>query len=149
MITITVTRKPCSEATIAANVLKHSCGALNIDRSRVGIGETVSGGGANFDAWRSGEGRQDRPPQHGKRQEEHSKGRWPSNLVLGDTSEILDQFPDTKSGGYPPEGNQRSHVSTYSTPNARGERKFTSSEGSAARYFRLVKEDPETSQEES
>lgn len=68
------------------------------------------------------------------------KGRWPANMVLGDTRAILEQFPDTKSGGYPPEGNQRSHVSTYSKPNVRGERKFTSSEGSAARYFRLVQE---------
>lgn len=48
-------------------------------------------------------------------------------------------FPDTKSGGYPAEGGQRSQVSTYGKPTVRGEQKFTGSEGSAARFFYCAK----------
>ena len=55
------------------------------------------------------------------------------------SDEVLAGFPETKSGGYPPEGGQRSQVSTYGKPTARGEQKFTSSEGSAARFFYCAK----------
>jgi site-specific DNA-methyltransferase (adenine-specific) len=36
---ITVARKPLSESSVAANVLKHGTGAINIDATRVGSGE--------------------------------------------------------------------------------------------------------------
>lgn len=36
MIVVTVARKPCTESTVAANVLRHQCGALGIDGTRVG-----------------------------------------------------------------------------------------------------------------
>jgi site-specific DNA-methyltransferase (adenine-specific) len=78
---IVLARKPL-EGTVAANVLKWGTGALNIDGCRVNPGQAVSGGGANFDAWREGEGREDRPEQHGVQQLGHSKGRWPANVVL-------------------------------------------------------------------
>lgn len=39
LVAITLARKPCSEGTVAANVLKHGCGALNIDASRIGYGD--------------------------------------------------------------------------------------------------------------
>ena len=38
MKTIHVLRKPCSEGTVAANVLAHGTGAMNIDGCRVGTG---------------------------------------------------------------------------------------------------------------
>lgn len=60
---------------------------LNIDECRVAPGTPVSGGGNNFDAWRSGEGRDDRPQAHGERSDGHTNGRWPANLVLTHSSE--------------------------------------------------------------
>ena len=78
---IHVLRKPCSESTVAANVLKHGAGALNIDGARVGP-PFVSAGGNNFDAWRSGEDRTDRPSAHGTTESRIAHGRWPANLVL-------------------------------------------------------------------
>jgi len=82
MIVITVARKPLSEASVAANVLKHGTGALNIDASRVGHqtddkrgmrrtqnpqsnGQSMAGEGW----WRGCVSGSD-------------SGRWPANLVL-------------------------------------------------------------------
>ena len=76
-----ILRKPLSEGTVAANVLKHGAGGLNIDASRVGL-PFVSAGGNNFDVWRSGEGREDRPPIHGKPTSTVRSGRWPANVIL-------------------------------------------------------------------
>ena len=45
------------------------------------------------------------------------------------------QSGETTSGGYPPEGGQRSYGTTYGQPNERGEQLFTSSTGTAARFF--------------
>lgn len=73
-----ILRKPLSEGTVAANVLKHGAGGLNIDASRVGL-PFVSAGGNNFDVWRSGE---DRPPIHGKPTSTVRSGRWPANVIL-------------------------------------------------------------------
>lgn len=46
-----------------------------------------------------------------------------------------EQSGERQSGGYPPEGGQRSHNVTYGEPNKRGEQKFTHSSGTAARFF--------------
>ena len=45
------------------------------------------------------------------------------------------QAGERPSGGYPPAGGQRSKVSTYGTPNERGEQRFTHSTGTASRFF--------------
>ena len=44
MIVITVARKPLSEGSVAANVLKHGTGGLNIDGCRVGTDERTNWG---------------------------------------------------------------------------------------------------------
>lgn len=68
-------RKPLTEATVAANVLKHGTGALNIDGCRIGLEPTLRASGANNDgeSWRMGV----RPHVNGS-----EAGRWPANLVL-------------------------------------------------------------------
>lgn len=133
---ITVARKPMG-GTVAANVLEHGTGALNIDACRVPAGgEQPKGSGAR-ESWRAMEGRTDLQPHDGNVTPE--AGRWPANIIHDGSDEVLAQFPETKSGGYPPEGGQRSQVATYGKPTARGEQKFTSSEGSAARFFYCAK----------
>lgn len=47
-----------------------------------------------------------------------------------------------KSGGYPPEGGQRSHVATYGKPTERGAPAFGASEGTASRFFHCFEADP-------
>ena len=72
MKVIHVLRKPCSESTVAANVLKFGTGALNIDATRIGSVESTvrPNGPIGFHGGGSGGiGGSD-------------TGRWPANLVL-------------------------------------------------------------------
>jgi len=150
---ITVARKPLV-GTVAANVLEHGTGALNIDGCRVAHGEDLrTGAGTSWDAMHRNEGRAGedsaervyadagganfamKPGPRGG----DAMGRWPANLIHDGSDEVVAGFPVTKSGGYPPEGGHRSQVSTYGKPTARGEQKFTSSDGSAARFFYCAK----------
>lgn len=85
MITITVTRKPLSEVTVAANVLKHGCGAINIDRSRIGVA---------VETWPTSRSQpRDRTNLYTRKMSgvdvavtvstgQPPSGRWPANLVL-------------------------------------------------------------------
>lgn len=74
---ITVARKPLI-GTVAANVLQHGTGALNIDGCRVPSDESQSRPRGSFphsdDAW--GNGRPNEVSQS------HDAGRWPANLIL-------------------------------------------------------------------
>lgn len=138
---ITVARKPLL-GTVAANVLEHGTGALNIDACRVPVDPEADASQLrtmqrsqrpNGDGWGMSTVSGDTP------QVVRADGRWPANLIHDGSDEVAAQFPETKSGGYPPEGGQRSQVPTYGKPTARGEQKFTSSEGSAARFFYCAK----------
>lgn len=96
---ITVARKALV-GTVAANVLAHGTGALNIDGCRVGT-ETVGWGGAR--------GGSDDPTQSkgrnyrlGEGKARPVEGRWPANLIHDGSDEVLAGFPQTgpsKSGG--------------------------------------------------
>lgn len=82
MIAITVTRKPLGESTVAANVLKHGCGAINIDQSRVGSGQrVVKPTGSRIDR---GEGRDHTRflAWQANLKDKNVEGRWPANLLL-------------------------------------------------------------------
>lgn len=89
---IILVRKPFP-GTVADNVLTWGTGGLNIDGCRIGPGDRILGGGANFDAWRTGEERADRPSQHGKQQSGHDKGRWPANIMHDGSVAVLAGFP--------------------------------------------------------
>jgi site-specific DNA-methyltransferase (adenine-specific) len=100
---IILIRKPCSEKTVAANVLKWGTGALNIDASRI-EGEANRPTGLKKDGSRSqkvGNEGWDRPWKNDERAnrvvgdgEGHTNlGRFPANLVLteGEAVEMLDE----------------------------------------------------------
>ena len=74
---ICLARKPLSEKSIAANVLKHGTGALNIDATRVGTEDKLETGrnGRNATTWKQASELNDRPPEF------QSLGRWPANLL--------------------------------------------------------------------
>ena len=81
---IVVARKPLI-GTVAANVLEHGTGALNIDGSRIGTENTKrnSFAGTNGEGW--GMGVHDWVTGS-------SSGRWPANVILDEYSaEILDE----------------------------------------------------------
>ena len=77
---VVVARKPLA-GTVAANVLAHGTGALNVDGCRVGAGLFVPGGGGNLPSGGiMGRKNSGKPSTAG-----HTSGRWPANVVLGHT----------------------------------------------------------------
>lgn len=75
-------RKPCSEKTVAANVLKWGTGAINVDGARIAAPGGLTKGGAC-----KGESALPMNKANGlvearPRSEEHTQGRFPANLVL-------------------------------------------------------------------
>jgi DNA modification methylase len=75
---IVVARKPLT-GTVAANVLEHGTGALNIDATRIGNGADRSGGGPRPERQATGAWNMSSAG------ERPSGGRWPTNVVLDES----------------------------------------------------------------
>ena len=87
MRVIHVLRKPLSEGNVAANVLKHGAGGLNIDATRLGGSWRTQDGAVphgfaktKFLAGSVGRGEPSAPPFIVR--QSHPDGRWPANLIL-------------------------------------------------------------------
>jgi len=85
----TLCRKPLSEKTIAANVLKWGTGGINIDGCRVGT-ETLPSQKAGQSKIGTFERDNMVTPER--------QGRFPANLIHDGSQEVLELFPETKSG---------------------------------------------------
>lgn len=83
---IILARKPLA-GTVAANVLAHGTGALNIEACRVATDEVRSAGGTR----RSGGIMGDSTPLGGW-ESAPGVGRWPANLLHDGSDEVLDAF---------------------------------------------------------
>jgi site-specific DNA-methyltransferase (adenine-specific) len=97
---IVLARKPLSEGTVAANVLRWGTGAINVDGCRVaGVVNSAAGalqgyGGSSSGLYQRGNGRG-----------ELREGRWPANVVLDGSDEVVAAFPEGRSAGnYPSDG---------------------------------------------
>jgi DNA modification methylase len=136
---VVLARKPLI-GTVAANVLQHGTGALNIDASRIAHDEPIkvmaaqSGGDKVFG-------------QGGRKAETtdlKANGRWPANVIHDGSEEVTGAFPDlgksTGGGGVKtaiglPGEQRRGHE--Y------GETVGFGDSGSAARFFYSAKADAE------
>ena len=95
---IVVARKPLSESTVAANVLKWGTGALNIDGCRILLSASES-------TRRKATEYQDIAPVVGMNKsrlrgsvtDDWEKGRWPANLCHDGSEQVLAGFPDADS----------------------------------------------------
>ena len=90
---IVLARKPLSEKTVAANVLRWRTGALNIDGCRIGTGETRA-------TQTGGMGRKASPVYGAFTQGETESlitthGRWPANVVHDGSDEVVAMFPNS------------------------------------------------------
>lgn len=93
---IVVARKPLI-GTVAANVLTHGTGGLNIDGSRIGTSKPEAQN-TSFNSWRDMEGRQDR--QQPEQTYNPNQGRWPANVILDPyTAELLDEQSGISGSG--------------------------------------------------
>lgn len=144
---IVLARKPL-DGTVAANVAKWGTGALNIDGCRIATTGEAFRAPQSDPAKRSGVVGSDlgisaadtdkfQAAQRASIERTATLGRWPANVVLDEEAgALLDAQSGTlKSGGYPPEGGQRTQGVATGKPNARGPQVFGSSQGGASRFF--------------
>lgn len=141
---ICLARKPLI-GTVAANVLQHGTGALNIDASRVAVDPEADASQLRTmsrsqreggDGWGMSTVSGDTP------QVVRAEGRWPANVIHDGSEEVLRGFPESDAVSMRENGS--------STPNAYfggasyevGARGFLDS-GSAARFFYTAKADAE------
>lgn len=134
---IVMARKPLV-GTVAANVLEHGTGALNIDATRVGDSggpATVTGDRRNttVNAYGDGLGAQ------GGSIAQIDAGRWPANIVHDGSDEVTGCFPDA-GGGYGKRGGNPDPTS-YGFAEGTMQTVGFGDSGSAARFFYSAKAD--------
>jgi DNA modification methylase len=142
---IVLARKPF-RGTVAATVLEHGTGALNIDGTRIASNDGFE------KAW-------DKPvttnigaiPQNFGRgigdgvihtvdlsANRPTGGRWPANVLHDGSPEVVERFPDSKGGVYPERREQAVATSFASGQATPGGQRSMGDDGSAARFFAAV-----------
>jgi len=153
---ICMARKPLSENTIAENVLKWGTGGLNIDGSRVKTEEwdakeqmraltpgstAVNGSGGAFSGNIYGEPSE----KFCNTTFDPNKGRFPANLIIDGSDEVVRLFPNQKSGNRSSQymiGNENGEAfnhGIYGKYKAKKYDDIPSSDGSASRFFKSCK----------
>jgi DNA modification methylase len=146
---ICLARKPLS-GTVAANVLEHGVGALNIDGCRVHA-EDAKGGSYTVTRLKPGAtlnatGGNWRPESGGiEYRGEMKPGRWPANIVHDGSEEVLAAFPDApgQQRGVGPANGAKDSVHCYGDFGPRAQFDPRGDEGSSARFFYTAKADAE------
>ena len=132
---ITVARKPLI-GTVAANVLEHGTGALNIDGCRVGdevrynapAGNAAGGNSLNMS-------------MVGMPQDTEGRtvtGRWPANLIHDGSEEVVALFPEVKAG-VAVRSNSGGNTFGGDNPKPPMDDMSYGDKGSAARFFYCAK----------
>lgn len=133
---ICLARKPLSEKTVAANVLRWGTGALNVDASRIG-GESLTYRTTSYRDASTGE-------FSGQAQENYTtgektvQGRWPANVLFDESAaEMLDEQSGdrgiSKGGSRGGKRNQAFGMGAQDIPLGFGD------SGGASRFFYVAK----------
>lgn len=135
---ITVARKPIA-GTVAANVLEHGTGGMNIEASRIDLN-------GDYKCCANG-----RPSQTGRgdhydpaiANQPDNKGRFPANFIHDGSDEVVGLFPASKGqqGHVGPKHGDRTSVHTYGDWGPRPDTPPRGDQGSAARFFYCAKAD--------
>ena len=142
---VTMARKPF-KGTVAANVLEHGTGALNVDGCRVGTSKSVPASVSKKAPANCYGKYAEAGETPGVGGHDPNLGRWPANLIHDGSDEVVGLFPESNSSqpsanGRYGEGKGRGGNATYgdglnsSTPN----RSPIGDTGSAARFFYTAK----------
>lgn len=138
---IVLARKPLSEGTVAANVLRWRTGALNIDGCRVGNAggcksDTAYVGGDAQNTFGKGLNDQRSPSVEGL-------GRWPANVVHDGSDEVVALFPSQAGAAAPVHKRNadkfRNAYGTFKGNVDEAGSTFRGDSGSAARFFYSAK----------
>ena len=134
---ITLARKPFP-GTVAANVLAHGTGGINVDACRVG----TDGGTKAVDHVRKPDGRLERWDEgyRGGRNaiEDIGKGRFPANLIHDGSAEVVGLFPDSVSNSAQRSRSPRADKTQYRIGGDYETVEYGDT-GSAARFFYCAK----------
>jgi site-specific DNA-methyltransferase (adenine-specific) len=137
---ITVARKPFA-STVAANVLAHGTGALNIGGCRIEVSDATYARNCSGDRGHSGTRGSDQEGATSLRSGGGSAaaGRWPANLIHDGSAEVVAQFPTSDSAranGNPnnPKRGENHTATSYGKGNGKVTHDFRDA-GSAARFF--------------
>ncbi len=129
---IVVARKPLSEKTVAANVLRWGTGAINVDGCRVGtekLAEQIRG--KPDPRWRTAFEGGVTPARI---------GRWPANVIHDGSEEVMEAFPKTGPGGSLTGNEPSAHfANVYGDLLERPGFKAYADSGTAARFFYCAK----------
>lgn len=154
-------RKPLAKGlTVAANVLSHGTGAINISGCRIGTDEVLRAGAGNIPCRHHEQvprGREGQESANARYAEAGGTdfamspgprggdplGRWPANIIHDGSAEVLAAFPDAKGQ----QGDLASHGKTRQSPNgifggmrpALDHPMRIEAETSAARFFYCAK----------
>ncbi len=156
---ICLARKPLSKKTVAANVLEHGTGALNIDACRIEFAsqEDMAAAAAAAAAQRlchdepgrtyGGIGKTGFTDPRGSLAPylaNMDKGRWPANVLHDGSDEVMAAFPEGISGSPVNQRNSDKFRDTYGAFKGTDEGfPGRSDSGSAARFFFSAKADAE------
>jgi site-specific DNA-methyltransferase (adenine-specific) len=133
---ICLARKPLSEKTIAANVLKHGTGAINIDACRVGTTKQVPSSLSKTPNAVYGKYNLQNGSESGHNP---NVGRWPANVITDASEEVLAAFPITSSGAWNGKRTKPKHNNVYGKYGEAADAPLIGSKGSAARFFYSAK----------
>jgi DNA modification methylase len=145
---IVLARKPLSEKTVAANVLRWGTGALNIDACRIGTETTVTQAKKGMYGAGSSEKMRElgfRPYKIDNRNQEEKvnpPGRWPANLCHDGSQQVLDLFPQSSVTGTRSDNSKAKFGAESPLPGSgKSNAKHTeyTDAGSAARFFYSAK----------
>ena len=125
-------RKPLV-GTVAANVLTHGTGGLNIDGSRVATEEVLGREVYQTQSWKNTS-----TAGVGSVNDDWKLGRWPANVIHDGSDEVVALFPDTKAG-IAKRGNSGGNNFGSDTPKPPLDDIGYGDSGSAARFFYCAK----------
>lgn len=133
---IVLARKPLSEKTVAANVLRWGTGALNVDGCRVATAEVVEADRVRHSM--GYHGGNDSSRRHVGSGTSNLVGRWPANVITDGSDEVVGMFPDSE-GSHDQVASQ-SHNGMF-VPTGKYDGRGNNDSGSAARFFYTAAKD--------
>lgn len=142
---ICLARKPLSERTVAANVLRWGTGAINVDGCRVetdpAIDDPRLGGAGSWTTTKQQDGHTVSLPRGTVASS--AKGRWPANIVHDGSDEVISAFPDSDGQQGDVRGSEPSKPTDqiYGQFGGRVAQAARNDSGSAARFFYTAKAD--------
>ena len=125
---VCLARKPLSEKSVAENVMKHGTGGMNIDGCRIETDGSARYGGASTNGnlgWKPSK-------------DMYTNGRFPANLIHDGSDEVMECFPNTKSGYMNQDVKGRPACNTFGKEYDRHCSTIGDS-GSASRFFYCAK----------